>query len=414
MLLSTDRDFRRIFAADATSKFGTQVSALALPFLAQSALHADPAHVGLLAMLTTLSFLLVGLPAGAWIDRLRKRPVMIGADLIRAVLLASVPLAWACGALTLAHLYAVVGLMGVATVLFDVAHLSYVPHVVGRDRLLAANTALVSLNSVADVSGRGLGGLIVQAAGAPQALLLDVTSYLASALLTARVGGPEPILRKPERASLLRDVGEGLRFVFRHPRLRPIALEGALTNLGIQLAVVSLLITLADSPGTAGLFLAAGGLGTLAGSLAAPRLRRSLGTVRSLWLPGPFLAPFALAIGLDDLRIAGAAWAITLAKTGLDNVLRVSFRQRATPPELLGRMNATFRFLLASALAVGAALAGLIAQTAGPRAALWAAAGILSVRWVLTLPLKGAAADAAPTPRATPDADPRPDPTSPR
>lgn len=387
MLLSTDRDFRRIFAADATSKFGTQVSALALPFLAQSALHADAAQVGLLATLTTLSFLLVGLPAGAWIDRLRKRPVMIGADLIRACLLASVPLAWALGTLTLAHLYAVVGLTGVATVLFDVAHLSYVPHVVGRDRLLAANTALVSLNSVADVSGRGIGGLMVQVAGAPLALLLDVASYLGSAVLTAHVRRPEPSLGTRERAPLLRDVGEGLRFVLHHPQLRPIVLEGALTNLGIQMAVVSLLITLADSPGTAGLFLAAGGLGTLAGSLAAPRLRRTLDPVRSLWLPGPFLAPFALAIGLADLRIAGAAWAITLAKTGLDNVLRVSFRQRATPPELLGRMNATFRFLLTGALAIGATLAGLIAQVAGPHVALWAAAGILSVRWLLTLSL---------------------------
>ncbi|MFF4368266.1 MFS transporter [Streptomyces sp. NPDC001594] len=387
MLLSTDRDFRRIFVADATSKFGTQISALALPFLAQSALHADPAQVGLLATLTTLSFLLVGLPAGTWIDRLRKRPVMIGADLIRAGLLASVPLAWACGTLTLTHLYAVVGLMGVATVLFDVAHLSYVPHVVGRDRLLAANTALVSLNSVADVSGRGAGGLIVQAAGAPLALLLDVASYIASALLTARVRRPEPGLPKRGRAPMLRDVGAGLRFVLRHPHLRPIALEGALTNLAIQLAVVSLLITLADRPGTAGLFLAAGGLGTLAGSLTAPLLRRALGPLRSLWLPGPLLAPFALAIGLHDLRLAGAAWAITLAKTGVDNVLRVSFRQQATPPELLGRMNATFRFLLTGALAAGAALAGLIAQTAGPHTALWAAAGLLSVRWVLTLPL---------------------------
>ncbi|MEV7013571.1 MFS transporter [Streptosporangium sp. NPDC051022] len=387
MLLFADRDFRRIFTADAASKFGTQVSALALPLLAQSVLHSDAGQVGLLAMLGTVSFLVVGLPAGAWVDRVRKRPIMIAADLVRAALLASIPLAWMCGVLTLVQLYAVVLLMGIATVFFDVAHLSYVPHVVGRERLLAANSTLVSLNSVADASGRGIGGLLVHALGAPLAVVVDAASYLWSAVFTRRVTKPETPARDAS-GPMLRDVGEGLRFVLHHPVLRPIAVEGALTNLAIQMAVVSLLVILGGRPETVGFFLAAGGLGTLAGSLSAPLVGRALGQARAMWLPSVLLAPFALAIGIGNLWIAGAAWTLTLAKVGLDNVLRVSFRQGATPAELLGRMNATFRFLLTGALAAGAALAGLIAELSTPRAALWTAAAVLALRWTALTSLK--------------------------
>ena len=163
--LFRDRDFRRLFAADMASKFGTQVGYLALPLLAVVALQASPGQLGILGALGTVAFLLIGLPAGAWVDRMRRRHLLIAADLARAALLASIPLAWWLDRLTIHQLYAVALLTGAATVFFDIAHQSFVPHVVGRDRLIGANTTLVSLNAISEVSGRAVGGLLVQVLG---------------------------------------------------------------------------------------------------------------------------------------------------------------------------------------------------------------------------------------------------------
>ncbi|MEV4259571.1 MFS transporter, partial [Spirillospora sp. NPDC049652] len=292
-----ERDFRLLFTAAAASKISSQLGTLALPLLAQTVLHAGPGRVGLLAALSTAAFLLVGLPAGAWADRMRKRRVMVAADLVRAGLVGSVPAAWALGVLTLPQLYAVALLTGVATVFFDVAHLSVLPALVGRDRLVAANSALAGLNTVADVSGRGVGGFVVQGLGAPFAVLADAVGYLWSAcfLRNLRPAEPSEPVEPSESAGRVqaagrRGVGEGLRFVFGHPTLRPAILEGALSNFSIQLCQVAFLVLFTSElrlpPGVLGLFLAAGGLGAFIGSVAAPVLARRLGVGRALWLAG--------------------------------------------------------------------------------------------------------------------------------
>lgn len=381
-----DRDFRLLFTAAAASKISTQLGTLAVPLLAQTALHAGPGQVGLLAALSTAAFLLVGLPAGAWVDRMRKRRVLVVADLVRAGLVGSVPVAWAFGALTLPQLYAVTLLTGVATVFFDVAHLSVLPALVGRDRLVAANSALTGLTTIADVSGRGLGGFVVQGLGAPFAVLADAAGYLWSACFLRN-------LRPAETAPPARRGGmaEGLRFVLGHPILRPAALEGALTNLSIQMCQVAFLVLFTSElrlpAGVLGLFLAAGGLGAFLGSVAAPVLARRLGLGRALWLAGCTVAPFAPLAALAQrgplLWIAGAGWMVSLFKVGVDNVLLVSVRQHATPDALLGRMNATFRFLLTGALAIGGILAGLVGQYAGVRTVLCLGAAGLALRWLI-------------------------------
>ena len=382
--------FRRVFTAAAASTVGTQVSFLAIPLLAVTLLDATPAQVGILGVLRTLAFAVLGLPAGAWLDRTRRRAVMVVADLARAVLLASVPVAWWLGALRMNQLYVVVLVTGVATLFFDVAAQSYLPFVVGRDRLAAANSRLQSWNSVAEVAGPSLAGYLVQLASAPVAVLFDAATYLWSALVLAGVRRREPRPRSAPDRRLVNGIAEGVRFVFGHPLLRPIALSGAAVNLFIQIAIVMmpLLFTrvLGLSGAQLGLFFGCGGVGTLLGALTANRLAARFGTVPVVWVLGLAVTPFGLLVAFVGrgpwLWVAAASWLVLFYRIGSDNVLLVSLRQRITPDHLLGRMNATMRFVMTGALAVGAALAGAIGQYADVRTAVRVAAVGLALSWV--------------------------------
>lgn len=384
-----NRDFRLLFAAAAVSRVGTSVNYVAVPLVAVTALHASPGEVGLLATLSTIAFLLIGLPAGAWTDRVRRRGVLITADVARAVLLTSIPVAWWLDALTMAQLCVVVLLTGVGTVFFDVANQSYLPQVVGRPALLAANTRLVSMDAVNDIAGRGVAGFVVALVTAPVALLLDAASYLVSAWCVVRIGHRE---EKPEVRGRTH-VREGVRFVTAHPVLRAIAMGGALSNLGIVLVLTMLPVVLVDelglSAGVLGLFLATGGVGMLAGSLLARGLAARFGAGRVVALASVVIAPFGFGMVFVDrgagLWLAGATWLAVTTKVGSDNVLNVSFRQQITPDALLGRVTATFRFLLTGSVAIGAAGAGVLGQVWGPRAALVAGACALACVWVPVL-----------------------------
>jgi MFS family permease len=387
-VLTVNRDFRLLFAAVAVSRLGTSVGYVAVPVVAVAALGATPGQVGLLATLSTVAFLLIGLPAGAWADRLRRRRVLITADLVRAALFASVPAGYALGTLTMTWLYVVVLLAGVGTVFFDVANQSYLPQVVGRPALLAANARLVSMDGINDIAGRGVAGYLLVLVAAPVAVVLDAVSYLASAVLIGRIRHRE---EPPERSggTLWREVREGAGFVLAHPILRAVVISGAIGNTAFSLIMTMLPVVfvrdLGVGPGVLGLWLAVGGAGALLGSLAARRLADRLGAGRVVWLAGLVTAPLGFAVPLMDnatLWLAAGCWLLVVTKSGVDNVIKISFRQRVTPDRLLGRMNATFRFVLSGALAVGAALAGVLGELAGPRAALWAGALGIAVVWV--------------------------------
>lgn len=383
-----NRDFTLLFAAAAVSRLGTSISYVAIPLVAVTSLDASAGQIGLLGALSTVAFLLIGLPAGAWTDRARRRGVLVAADVARAVIFGSVPVAWALDLLTMGQLYAVVLLTGVGTVFFDVANQSYLPQVVGRDGLLSANAKLVSMDGINDIAGRGVAGYLVALVAAPVAVAVDAVSYLVSALLIIRMRHREepPVAH---RKKLWREVGEGVRFVVRHPILRAVVVSGALANLSIVLVMTMLPVVflreLGIGPAVLGLWLAAGGVGALLGSLLARRLADRFGAGRVLWLAGLAVAPLGFGVPLataPTIWVAAGAWLVVTTKIGIDNVLKVSFRQRVTPDHLLGRMNATFRFLLTGALAVGAAAAGLLGELAGPRAALWAGAAGLALVWV--------------------------------
>jgi MFS family permease len=388
--LFTSQGFRTVFTAAAASTLGTQISFLAVPLLAVVALNATPAQLGILGVLKTIAFLLLGLPVGAWLDRIRRRGVMIAADLVRAVLLASVPVAWWLHILTIQQLYIVVLLTGVATLVFDVAAQSYLPFVVGRDRLGSANATLQSWDSAASVAGPSIAGYLIQLASAPAAVLIDAATYLWSALFLAGIRRREPQPRPLVERRLLAEMLEGVKFVFRHPLLRAIALVGAGTNLFIQIAIVimPLMFTrvLGLSDGQLGLFFTFGGVGLLLGSLTANRLAERFGHGPVLCVIGLAATPFGLLVPLIApgpwLWVAMCSWLVLTYRIGMNNVILVSLRQRATPDRLLSRMNATMRFLMTGVLAVGAALAGTIGQYAGIRTALWVAAVGLAFAWV--------------------------------
>ncbi|GAA2133037.1 MFS transporter [Kitasatospora kazusensis] len=387
-------DFRYLLSGAAASQLGSQVTLVALPLVAVVGLDASPLQVGLLTAAETAAFLLVGLPAGAWVDRMRHLPVLVRADLVRCLAVGSVPLAAAAGLLTMAQLYLVALVTGVATVFFDVAHQSLLPRLLPREQLVAGNGALETVRSSSQVAGPGLGGVLVQLLGAPLAMAADALGYLASALLLLGVRTEQPRPEPVPGRSLRADIAEGLSFVLRRPLLRVIAAATAASNFfsALLLAVQTLfwVRVLALSPAAIGLLLSASAVGGLAGALCAGPLARRFGQARLIWLSVTVTAPFALlwplSAGGAGAPVFAAGSAVVFFGAVVYNVAQVSFRQVICPPALLGRMNATVRFLVWGTLPLGALAGGTIATAAGPRAALWVcAAGFLTVPLPLLL-----------------------------
>ncbi|GGM15139.1 MULTISPECIES: MFS transporter [Micromonospora] len=385
-----NQGFRRLFAAATFSHVGSEITFVALPLVAVIVLDASAAQVGMLWMLKFVAFLTVGLPAGALLDRTRKRWVMVSADLGRALLLGSIPLAWALDVLTIEQLYLVTLLTGVGDVFFDVASRSYLPLLVGRRDLLAANSRLSSVEATSTLVGPSLAGYIVQFLSAPIAILIDAVTFAWSALFLGGVRHREPRPERPENARLIPDIREGIRFVWGHPLLRPIVVAGALTNLFLTFAIVAVPLVLVRElglgGGAVGVFFTFGGLGVLLGVSTATWVCRWLGAGQSLWILGLVGIPFGFLVPMMDVGpwqwVASAAWSVIIFRVGHNNVVLVSFRQRVTPDHLLSRMNATMRFVMNGMEAVAAALAGLLATLLGVRPVLWIAAVGLAVAWL--------------------------------
>jgi MFS family permease len=406
-------DFRRLWAADALSQLGTQVTVLALPLLAIKVLDANAFEVGLLTTFEFLGFLLVGLPAGAWVDRMRRRYVLLVADLVRAALFGSIPLAWWLDALTLPQVYAVTLLAGICTVFFDVAYQSYLPHLVGRDFLVEGNAKLQGTQSVAQVAGPPVAGVLVQAVTAPYAILVDAVSFLWSAIWIGAIRSREP---RPERVPdrhLLREIREGLSFVLGHRLLRAIAACTSTSNLFFNIGMTAFVVLLADqaeldlSPGTIGLLFSAPAIGGLLGAVLARRIAGWIGQGPAIWVPVAMQGPLSVALPLVERGWRLALVGVCLAGVGVMivvyNVTQVSFRQLLTPERLLGRMNATMRFLVWGTIPVGGFLGGVLGSTIGLRETLWVSVvgGALTflpvflspLRWMRELPTEPAGAD---------------------
>jgi len=391
-------DFRRLWIGETVSQFGTTVSQLALPLVAILVVHASTFEVGLLTAVETSAFLLVGLPAGAWVDRMRFRLVLVVNDLVRAAALASIPVAHAVGALSIGQLCVVALVTGVSTVFFDVAYQSYLPELVARDELVEGNAKLQASESVSQVAGPGVGGLLIQALTAPYAVLLDALSFLWSAAWVAAIRTRAPKRERAPDRHLGREIKEGLAFVVRNPILRAIATCTGIWNLfaGMTMAVFYVLLarTLHLSAGAIGLIGSVSAVGGLIGSMIAGRVAARIGQGPAIWVsilaaaPCGLVAPF---IHRDwTLGLLVLAQLVFWVTTVVYNVTQVSFRQSVCPPELLGRMNATIRFLVWGVLPLGGLLGGLLGSTIGVRATLLVAAvgGFLPVLPVYFSPLR--------------------------
>ena len=410
-VLLRHRDFRLLWGGESVSELGSQVSLLAIPLLAVKTLHATAFEMGLLTAASTAAFLIVGLPAGVWVDRVRRRRLMIVADLGRVLALGSIPVAAAVGGLTLAQLFVVTLVSGVLTVFFDVAYQSYLPALVGREHLVEGNAKLTGSAEVAAVAGPGVAGALVQAVGSSAAVAVDSVTFFVSAVAVGAIRSPEPKPTVPEggHAGLMEGIAQGLRFVFGNALLRAIAATTATSNLfsGVAAAVeiVFLVRQVHASPGVIGLLFALGGVGGVAGAFSAGAIARRVGGARATIIGiagsvGALLIPLTMP-GAGLLYFGAGLLMVSFSAT-VYNVNQVSFRQRLCPDRLLGRMNATMRFVVWGVLPIGALIGGIMGAVFGLRTTLWigalgqAVAGI----WLLASPMRRLRDFPAPPPEA--------------
>lgn len=393
-------DFRRLWIGETISQAGTMITQLALPLVAILVLHASTFEVGLLTAFETSAFLVVGLPAGAWVERMRFRSVLIVNDLVRAVMIASIPAAYLLGVLTIGQLYVVALVAGISTVFFDVAYQSYLPTLIDRVHLVEGNAKLQASESVSQILAPGIGGLLIQALTAPYALVVDALSFLWSAgWVTAIRSRPPKPPRSPDR-HLGREIAEGVRFVLGNRLLRSIAACTGSSNLFSSMAFAVFYVLLARdlnvSAGVIGLISSTSAIGGVLGSLVASRFAARVGQGPAIWISSAFIGPCAFVAPF--VRHDWTLVLLAVAQVGFSmgvvvyNIIQVSFRQGLCPPELLGRMNATMRFLVWGTMPLGGFLGGVLGATIGVRQTLLVAAigGSLAFLPVFLSPLRNA------------------------
>jgi MFS family permease len=378
-------DFLKLWTGQSISEFGSQISQLAIPWLAAVGLDASPLQFSLLGVLGFLPFILFALPAGVWVDRLHRRPILIVGDAARAVLLAAIPVLWATDLLEMWHLFVLLFVIGVFTVFFDVAYQSYLPSLVDREQLVDGNAKLQLTLSTANVAGPGVAGVLIAAITAPYAIVVDAISFVFSTLFMIRIRRPEILAEKSEGApkpKMLPELKEGLAFVVRHPHLRAIAACTGSSNffaaVGFTIALLYFVRTLHLSSFEVGLYFAMFGAGSIAGALAANPVQRAIGVGRAIVLPAVLFPVLSFTVPLAPMGfplpvlIAGAL--IGGYSQVAYNITQVSLRQAITPERLQGRMNASMRWIVWGTLPLGQIAGGAIASTYGLRTALWVSA----------------------------------------
>lgn len=384
-------DFLKLWCAVTVSQFGTQISLLAVPLVAALLLKVSPFEFALLGAVEFLPFLLISLPAGVWIDRLRRRPILILADFGRGLSLASIPLAYLLDALTIWQLYAVGFINGVLTVFFDIAYQSYVPALMDRERISDGNAKLETSRSVAQIAGPGVAGGLISAITAPFAILVDSLSFAGSALSVFLIRKFEAA---PDRHSAVEgqahrdmraEISEGILYVVRHRYLRNIAACTGTGNFFYSLVLSIFLLYLARevrlSPQVIGAVLAVGNVGALVGAVSANAVARILGVGRTILLSAMILGASSMLVPLAP-RDGGSLTLFMLAASGflascaavVYNINQVSLRQALTPDRMQGRMNATMRFIVWGTIPAGQVVGGAIASAAGMTTALWVGA----------------------------------------
>jgi MFS family permease len=389
-------DFLKLWGGETISVFGTQVTVLALPLTAVLTLGASASELGLLNAARFAPFFAVILFAGVWVDRCRRRPILIQTNLGRALLIALVPAAVFFDLLRMELLYAVGFLVGVLTVFFDVAYQSYLPSLVERSQLTSGNSRLEASRSAAEVGGPGVGGLLVQLATAPYALVVDAVSFVVSGAMLSSIRADEPAPQQTgDGERTWTSIREGFKFTFTNRYLRPIAGEAATFNLFEQ-AIMTVFVIYAVreldlSAGLLGLIISIGAVGGLLGAVLASYPARRYGVGPTI--VGAMVIACTVPLAVPAIEGAPATtvplfgltffmWGLALA---VSNVHVVSLRQAATPDHLLGRMNASYRFFTYGAIPLGALLGGFLGEAIGLRATLLVAAFglLLALLWLV-------------------------------
>ena len=390
-------DFLKLWTGQAISVFGSQFTQLALPIIAVLGLKASAAQMGILSAVQTAPFLLLGLFAGVWVDRLPRRPILIAGDLGRALLLMVIALAAFGKILGMPHLYVAGFLVGVLTVFFDVAYQAYLPALVGREHLIEGNSKLEASRSMAQLSGPGIAGVLIQALSAPWAIFVDALSFLCSALFLGRIRTQEERPRA-ERAPLLREVQEGIAVVLDNRILRSIAACTGTWNFfaAVWSALYILFATreLGLSPAAIGVIASLGNAAGLIASLTAGALASRVGIgpiiVWAAFLSGFSAIPIVLAAPSSAFMLLTLAGVIMRCGGQIYNINQVSLRQAIIAQRLQGRMNATMRFLVWGTMPLGGLAGGLLGEALGLRAAIGvgAAGSALAFLWIWLSPLR--------------------------
>jgi MFS family permease len=396
------RNFGRFWAAQAASALGSQITLLALPLTAIGVLDAGPLEVGVLTAVSAIPSLLLGLWIGAPIDRMRKRPIMVAADIGRFVLLLAVPALALAGGLELWHLFAVAFGVALLGLLFDLAAASFLPALVGRERLVEANSRLELSNAGAQVAGPGLAGLLVQALTAPIAIAADAFSFLVSALLVGVTRNPrDSAVPAEERRSILADVRAGIGLVASDPILRPLVgttATGVFFSQAIEaIALLYLVSELGLEPAIIGIVFSIGNLGVLGAAVGVRRLAERIGAGRALtiavagivsadavvpllgFVPDPERngAPIVAALVASQLLFGLAVTSYT--------IISGTMRQVVTPDPMRSRVAGTTRFLVTGISPLGAIVGGVLGELIGLQGALFVAVAgeLLAVAWLL-------------------------------
>jgi MFS family permease len=390
-------DFMKLWTGQTISELGSRLTRDGVPYTAVIVLNAPASQMGFLTAVGAASVLLFGLLAGVWVDRFRRRPIMIAADLARAVILASIPIAAFAHRLSMAQLYVVIALAGFCTVFFDVAYQSYMPSLVERENLLEGNSKLAMSSSAAEIAGPSLTGILVQLITAPVAILFDAVSFLISAVSVMLIRKPEPAHRP---ATTTPHPIAGLRFVFSHPLLRPLACFSitAFLSLGFlgPLYVLYAIRELHITPAELGIAIGMGGVGSIIGASLAPAIGRRVGLGHTFI--GSVLV-LAAAYALIPLAHGPRPWPLIFLmvqqlfgdfafSTYMINEL--TLRQSVAPEGMLGRVNAAMQLMTRGVFPLSALAGGILAGAIGIRQTLAVAvAGVLAASlWLIASPLR--------------------------
>jgi MFS family permease len=374
--------FLRLWGGETTSQLGAKLGEIAIPVLAVVVLNASELEIGVLGAAGMAAFLVVGLPAGALIDRMLKRRVMLRADLVRAIAMGAIPLLWFLGVLEMWHLIVLATIVGIARVFFDVAYQSYIPVLVAREQISDANSKLETTSQLAGIGGPALGGALLTVVQAPVILLSTAVTYLVSFVMLSTIRDTEVPAPKEDRRPLWVEIREGMGFVWRQPLLRRIVAATATTNFfstfAMTLLPILILRELGLSPAVLGVAFGIGAIGGLLGAAASNRLTKWIGE-------GSIIVWSSIACGVAGLLFAcltivpdavivplfvAAEFCLTFGVL-VYNIAQVSFRQRICPTPLLGRMNASIRFVVWGVMPIAGLASGIVSTAIGVVPVIW-------------------------------------------